>query len=314
MRLSIKPLLHGYQVGMHQGDIEFAMHCLSNYDFARWICGSLPLGDLVPEMEEHCDMMKRCGQKAIHTRSIILLGISKKLLEDSEYSMTLSGRGLDENELVELCAQKDAAVVDCLVKSFKMQLNYLFGHYDMAQKDAEAAKDLGIKVAQGEQLVPRHHFFRGLVAVALAQQGHQKRKHIRTAKQVIKTLEKWTRDGCHDSLHRLHLLEAELAAVQKKECASELYKAAIQSANRGSFVHDKALAHERAGVYHLEHDGDTFWASFHLDNAIQCYRNWGAVAKVDDLIKKYGAVVMEASHRGSPAYTETNRLDADHRL
>jgi hypothetical protein len=300
MRLSIKPLLHGYQVGMHHGDIEFAMHCLSNYDFARWICGSLPLGDLVPDMEEHCKMMKRCGQKAILTRSIILLEISKSLLKDAELPTTL-------DELQELCAQVKAVVVDCLIKSFRMQLNYLFGQYDEAQKDAEATRDYGFKVAQGEQLVPRHHFFRGLIAVALAQQGYQKRKNIGTAKEVIKTLEKWTRDGCHDSLHRLHLLEAELAAVQKKDCASELYKAAIQSANRGSFVHDKALAHERAGVYHLEHDSDTFWASFHLDNAIQCYRNWGAVAKVDDLIKKHGAVILEATH-GAPL------VDSEHGL
>ena len=109
-------------------------------------------------------------------------------------------------------------------------------------------------------------------------------------------------------------LKLNLPQFRRKDVLRSCIGPAIQSANRGSFVHDKALAHERAGVYHLEHDSDTFWASFHLDNAIQCYRNWGAVTKVDDLMNKHGAVIMEAGNEAPPADNETNSADSEHGL
>jgi hypothetical protein len=305
MRLSIKPLLHGYQVGMHHGDIEFAMHCLSNYDFARWICGSLPLGDLVPEMEEHCDMMKRCGQKAIHTRSIILLGISKNLLEDSEHPTTL-------DDLRELCAQSEAAVVDCLLKSFKVQFNYLFGHNDEAQKDAEATRDLGFRL-KGNCLCPATIFF------ADSSRWPWPNKVIKS-ERILEQQRRWSRRSksglvmvamavCigfsylklnSPQFRRKDVLPSSIGPQSKAQTVevSSTTRPLLMSEQESTTWNMTAIPFGRLSILTMP-----FSAT-----------GTGAVTKVDDLMNKHGAVIMEAGNEAPPADNGTNSVDSEHGL
>jgi hypothetical protein len=292
VRTCLKPLLFGHQIGLQSGDIEFAMHNLIHYDLVLFLTAARPLGILAVEVEEHCEMMSRWTQKSIHSIACLFLQTVKNIHGDSADLMSLSGIYTDEEDFNEGGAKKQLVLVDRVYKVYKLQLAYLFGYYQYASKYAESSSDFGTATLLGHILVQRHHYFRGMTAIALFKKGVNKRKHLGIATWVIKSLEKWTRNGSHYCLHMTHLLEAEIRAAKGKLAeAVELYKVAIQSANRGGFLQDKALAHERAGIFHLELGHDAYWASYHLECAIECYNDWDAQAKVSQLVEKYGSLV-----------------------
>jgi tetratricopeptide (TPR) repeat protein len=298
MRSSIKPLLYGSQIGFETGEIEFGFHNLIQHDLAVWLTASRPLGALAKDLESHCHSMKTIDQKAIHTLSTILLQTTLNLMGESENPTLLTGEHLDEKEVCEMAAEKRFEMLASFLKFFKLQLAYIFGDYTLAGELAESSRDLGVKIAPGHQVVPRHYFYRGLTAVALAARGQQRRKNLGRATAILNTLKKWLGNGCSDCLHMAQLLGAEIAAVKgAHQEAEELYQAAIQSATKGGFVQDKALAHERAGLFYIVFDkGDVYWAAYHFDNAIQCYESWGATAKLRQFLRQHGESVSGSRH------------------
>eukprot|EP00957_Ditylum_brightwellii_P168357 12815595-Ditylum_brightwellii.AAC.1 len=66
----------------------------------------------------------------------------------------------------------------------------------------------------------------------------------------------------------------------EKELAKQKYDAAITTSARTGFIHDRALANERAGIYMLK-SGDKYLAFHYLSSAIQLYSRWGAKAKAE---------------------------------
>eukprot|EP00957_Ditylum_brightwellii_P015613 1177994-Ditylum_brightwellii.AAC.1 len=61
---------------------------------------------------------------------------------------------------------------------------------------------------------------------------------------------------------------------------------------RNGFVHDRALANERAGKYMLQ-SGDKYFAFHYLSVAIQLYSRWGAKAKAEHLLSKHKVLLNE---------------------
>eukprot|EP00957_Ditylum_brightwellii_P005603 428772-Ditylum_brightwellii.AAC.1 len=78
----------------------------------------------------------------------------------------------------------------------------------------------------------------------------------------------------------------------EKVLAKQKYDAAITTSARAGFIHDRALANERAGEYMLE-SGDKYLAFHYLSSAIQFYSKWGAKAKVEHLLYKHQNLLSE---------------------
>lgn len=298
-----KPLWYGYQEGIRLGDIEYSLHCLAWHDQSLFVTGARSLDVLVPEMEEHINTFKLCQHKWNFLTQFLVLQMCRNLQGASKDPTSLLGKEINGEELLEMSGRANMTVVHQFALSYKMQLMYLFGHYEESGYYAQQTLDFGVKTGIGGPNIPRHFFFRGLVAVALANSRRHclgwsaGRKSLRTARQAIRSLEKWTQEGSADCLHMTDLLKAEMAAIHTKPhtitTAAELYKIAIRNANRGFFVNDTALAHERAGLFYLENGNDDsyYWASYHIDCAIQCYRSWGAKAKVHQLMENHKAIL-----------------------
>lgn len=76
------------------------------------------------------------------------------------------------------------------------------------------------------------------------------------------------RNSCDNApenyLNKYHLLEAELAAVQKNQTQALIhYEKAISLSNKNNFVHEEALACERAGIFHLEIESKEATANYY---------------------------------------------------
>jgi hypothetical protein len=95
------------------------------------------------------------------------------------------------------------------------------------------------------------------------------------------------------------LYQAEMAALEgKTDQAKTAYNHAISTAARHAFLHDRALANERAGEFFLQID-DLDWATYYLRDAHQLYLDWGALAKAAHLWEKH-ANVLSALANGEP--------------
>jgi hypothetical protein len=99
---------------------------------------------------------------------------------------------------------------------------------------------------------------------------------------VLRRLRRWARSG-PDFAHMAEILHAEQARWQGRiPLARSLYQSAAQRAARQEFIHHAALAHERHASMLSELRRETEAAQT-LEQAVACYTEWGAHAKVASL-------------------------------
>lgn len=313
LHASLKPLLYGHQVGMETGVVEMAMHSLMKYNEAVYLTSSGPLDEASATAEAHLHMILEYKQEAMAQYTRLVLQTMLNLSGQSNDPLILTGRAMNQEEMMRLAVETKNRITIVLLYSYRMQLAYLFGDYVSALKYSEQSLDFGTKVCGGHVMMTRHFFYRGLSALALAITGREPRKNLRRALQATKMMKRWTMNGNVNCLHMVCLLEAEIAALRKENKAAVLYTEAVLSAGRACYLQDKALAHHRAGLFHLAADDDSYWAAYHFGNAIQCYHTWGASPLVDQLVKKYGDLVKDSgsSLNASQSLLVSNLLIAE---
>ncbi|MDB4931391.1 MAG: hypothetical protein JWM10_3875 [Myxococcaceae bacterium] len=107
----------------------------------------------------------------------------------------------------------------------------------------------------------------------------------------------------HNAGHLLALFDAELARADGDVGATiERYDHAIARAAAGGFVHDEALAGERAGLFHLAR-GSRHIARAYLQDARFAWQRWGATAKVAQLDALHGELLAPADRSSVAPHT-----------
>lgn len=180
----------------------------------------------------------------------------------------------------------------------KMLTLFLWGRYEEALDVSRAAKPF-LKDSPGMQHAAEHVFLTALVRARLHDSASPRGRlgHVRALSRAARAHRKWAKDSPETFLHKQQLLEAELKRIAgQHEQAVELYDQAIANAEQHGRRHVKAMAHELAGRFHLEH-GARRTARYHLSDAAQGYDGWGATALAADLARRHeallGGVVFE---------------------
>ena len=106
--------------------------------------------------------------------------------------------------------------------------------------------------------------------------------------------------GNPNVIHQLKLLKAERNVLTqnrwkwKKNSRTltvlRLYKESIALATQDGFIHDCALANERAGYFCWDHLRDANEATKYWDAATQKYSEWGANYKVQQMLQKIAGI------------------------
>ncbi len=137
--------------------------------------------------------------------------------------------------------------------------------------------------APGLHLVD-HMFLRGLAAAALVAdvRGRRRRGYIRSLHTARRWLRRWARAG-PDFEHMHLVLRAEGARIRRHHARAErLYSAAAARAEQIGHRHHAGLVHERRASL-LSSMRRYPQAEVALDEAVRCYRAWGAVGKAAEL-------------------------------
>jgi predicted ATPase/signal transduction histidine kinase len=176
----------------------------------------------------------------------------------------------------------------------KMQARYLAGEY-------AAAMDAGSKVrpallSHSYFLETEYHYYRALAEAAYCQNAPagERQRHLDAIAAHHKQLEVWAENCPENFENRAALVGAEIARLEGRHLDAErLYEQAIGSARDNGFVHNEALAYERASDFYRARGFGQF-ADVYLRNARYCYLRWGAGGKVRQLEEMYPQVREEA--------------------
>jgi len=141
-------------------------------------------------------------------------------------------------------------------------------------------------------------FYDGLVSLIAAkfEDDQEKEILIQRAKEIIARLRKMSEDAPENYLNKVHLLEAELAVVYDDENkVLSNFQSAIDFSIKHNFPHEEAIIRERAAMYYIQ-IGSVQQATQSLKQSFQCYKKWGAVAKLKDLILRFPTIFKEKGY------------------
>ena len=288
MRTCVPPLLYAQKLSIECGDTNTALTCNWFVQKINWGAGCISLQDLGRNLKEDSAWALDCKHLALYDVLLALTKGVRKLSGEAAHFSCLNEQ-LKASEL--RMANKKDAQFDTFATIVDLQ-----GHIMMneAKEALMCARRYGMKELKrnclGNTYHAHFHFYRGVALMAFASEGKEARRTLRNVKGILTLLNTWKVKGNVNICHMIILLEAEIARLSNRhDKAKQLYPAAIQSANRSGHIHDAGICNERAAVYYLEANQRPR-AAHHIQEAIKCYKDWGAGEVIARILATYGSL------------------------
>jgi len=265
---------------MQTGGVDIAMLNAHLYLITSFISGC-HLVELGRELDLFGKQMIEYKQMVPSKLTLVLRWLVSNLVSSKDsLSLITDQKKVQENLLEQAIKENDYTFI-IHIYEFVVIEACIFGRYelavDMIIKRQEVEKKLSYRIF--------YHgltdFFDGLTFLAMAHKTNDV-KWGSFASKAIENMKSFVRSGSVNCEHKLLLLEAEAKSLLwDAEKASSSYISAIVAAEKHCFIHDHAIANERAGDFFLR-NGDPR-ASKYYGKAHALYLQWGAQRKADDL-------------------------------
>ncbi|CAN1212838.1 AAA family ATPase [Tumidithrix helvetica PCC 7403] len=284
---TLPSLREAFLSGLENGNIEIA--CLSGMAYS---CHAYYAGEELTELAQAMDIYRQTIKQYKHVPTLLCQEIYQQtvlnLLGQTDVPYLLNGTILNlEPSLSQLQSNNNRGAF------FQLHLNqailyYLFGKdREAVQTSTQAAQYLDSNVSTF--LVPLYSFFDALIqlnqyATALLE---ERPAILDRVQQHQDKLHHWAAIAPTNHQHRYELVAAERYRIlDNKTDAIEAYDRAIASAKENKFIQDEALANELTAKFFLCW-GKPKAAAGYMQEAYDCYRRWGAKAKLVDLETRY---------------------------
>ena len=294
MRSCYQPIEYSSKLAMECGDTESALFARIYLIHLSWCTSSSDLRTLGRDLERLCYVIRDHKHWAMLEAVTFLARSFQKLCSGDEGSYCW----LDSFSTTGRLRRSEAGdqAVDAFYDLVSLSEQYLLGNDDEALRLARATAEVGIKVCQGQVYVTRAQFYCGLSFIDAASNGQNTKRYARQGRHCLKLLKNWSDCGSVSCLHMVYLLEAELYKTKKQyEKAAEFYSNAIKAANLSGHIHDLGICYEKTADFHILRS-DAERAAQNIAQAVNCFNEWGAGAKVRLLRHKYAGVL--------PAYSK----------
>jgi histidine kinase len=289
---AFKPTLHGYYLAFSQGDLTFAGQASITHVFLRYVAGA-PLNIIVDDIFSFCDQLKSYNQKMVWDLFIILQRTCLELTNRSDEIVRLTGRTFENDDAFESyineSTESKGMFQHCL---HAFPCRFYLGNLATALKYAKYCWQInGLQGAYA--LVIEYYLFSALVSLENWKKIVNpviRHRYWLQFRKYHRCLQTWTTKGNPNTGHLVKLLYAEFLANRKHIKPDEIksyFDMSIARASRAGFLHNAALANERAGIYFLNRR-DMYWARHYLGRAKCLYADWGAIAKVTHMEATYG--------------------------
>ncbi|BCL39602.1 ATP-binding sensor histidine kinase [Nostoc sp. MS1] len=295
----IETLQEAINIGLDTGHIEYTSYAASAYCLFLMFSGD-NLTELNHKYQDYINLNIELKQQYTifymkNCRTIILNLINQ--YEDGNFAVI--GNSLaEEQKLIEQWTQKQAVWLLFSAYLAKTILYYLFHDYHQAVNYAIQAKNNSHSSASYIVAV-QHNFYYSLslLACCFDRENHFRDEFLEKVAFNQEKMKIWATHCPENCQHKYELIEAEKARVLGQNWeAQDFYEKAIQGAKTQAFIHEEALAYERAAEFYLSLAREEV-GQLYMKNAHHCYAYWGATAKVKNLESKYSHFFVGVTKR-----------------
>ncbi len=275
LRETIEPLRQTVQWGLETGDFEYAGYGAVDYCLHQLFAGENLLY-VSQQLTEYIELLDRLSSFTISD-----LQIWKEFCS----SLTVES-GLDDFLRNSFPSQQ--ATMD----PWSLVLAKIMGAYLWEQPEAAIKIIQGVTCAKTDPLGIRQvqfNFYTSLVLLMQARCGTRKkrRKLLKTVAANQRKMKQW---GKSNFQHKYDLVAAETARVLGDATgAIAAYDRAITGAREQGYLHEMAIANQRAGEFYLERGSEKI-AQIYIRDAYDGYLKWGAISLAKQLERKYSQV------------------------
>ncbi|MBF0288914.1 MAG: AAA family ATPase [SAR324 cluster bacterium] len=272
---------------MQGGDIQMAGFIFYNTIAYQWERGD-QLSSVLQEVEKGLDFVNKTqnfhglGPYSIYNQLVLTL-------QSKDGSVTrLSQKEFREEEFIERNEMNVMAL--CYFYIYKTQLAYMFGEYEAAYQFSLKSRKI-LPYITG--FVPTQTcIFYGALSFCQALDQHEDNESI--LQQDLQQLKEWNEGTKENFLHKLYLLEAEIALVKRNlPQAIDFYTQAANAAQQNRFTHETALIYERFSEFWYSIN-NTDLGEYYIKQAYYYYEIWGAERKLETLKKKHPTTFLKS--------------------
>lgn len=297
-------LRRAFTVANEIGDVNFALYSSSVLVSNSFAAGE-PLAEVQREAEVNFVFAQNAGFESMVDLAKAHLGLIRMLRGLTRTFGRFDDGNFDECQFEHHLSSERVSYSNGWYWIRKLQARFFAGNYAAALVAAARAQELlwsqPTEIARSE-----YHFFSALAHAAFCDSvdAGEHAQHLEAMASRHRHLEVLAENCPENYAHRAALVGAEIARLEGRPLdAMDLYQHALRSAKANGFVHDEALAYERAAAFYRARGLDQF-ADTYLRNARACYALWGADGKVRQLDQCYPGL-MQAQPTTDPTSTIT---------
>ncbi len=281
-----------YQYAMNTGEFYYAAWSLCIITRTRILRGD-PLETIHQEVQKHIPFL----EQTIHE-------LAPFLIVTQQMGLCLRGKTHDSKSFSDGHVQETQVLQRMQINQMKPPLNwyhilktqilYLFEYYEEALLMSEEAEKT-IDTASGMVQITEHYFYTSLTLIALYPKAdHLKKKmYWKKLETYQKQMKAWAGHCSANFLHKYWLIDAEMQNISGNTLdAMRLYQQGIISANENGYFQNEAIGNELAAKFYLK-IGYPEIAKTYMTSAYQGYLQWGAEAKVKNLLEKYPGLLSQ---------------------
>lgn len=288
------PVRRGFAAANEVGDVNFALYCSSVL-----VSNFLIAGDALAEVQREAELNLVFAQSSQFEFMVDLamahLGFIRTMRGLTPAFGRFDDGNFDECRFEQhLGSERGVSFPKSWYWIRKLQARFFAGDYSAALDAAANAQEF-LWSQPTELARTEHSFFSALAHAASSDCADpiERAQHLEAMAGSQRHLENLAENCPENYAHRAALIGAEIARLEDRPLdAMDLYQQALRSAKANGFVHDEALAYERAAAFHRARGFDQF-ADLYMRNARACYASWGADGKVNQLDRLYPDLKQE---------------------
>lgn len=297
-----------YQIAVNEGNLEYAGYASINYCINYFLSGQ-PLIEAEQIISSSIQIVKQLKQDTSVKFAKIYHLLALDLLTPVQSDNSVTHLSEESKQLVDFIKSLNDFYSLFRFYAGRAYLHYLFNEPHQALENVLLAKQY-IVGASGNFVVMTFNYYDSLVLLALYEESDDL-KRIEILQQVNENQEKLKLAAMYAPMnfqHKYDLVEAEKARVlNDKWQALEYYEQAISGAQENNYLPEEALAYELAARFYIKQNMEQV-AQLYLQEAYYRYQRWGALAKMQDLQKKYAAFFIRKMRVESQATTYTRTV------
>ncbi len=292
-----KQCLNDFQKGRDGGYYFFAALCFMNYNLIK-LFGGYNLENIQEDGEKYLKIVNKFSIKYCVNYISICHQITNKLVNDNQDFVFVGDSFSAEEKQLDIWTKNNNNWLLFITYFSKTFCSYIFKKYDQAIKSSIKSQKC-VDCCAKYLSAPQINFYSSLTFLANYHHSDlvQQKQLLERVTDNQKNMKIWTRYCSENFQHKYDLVAAEKARVLGRNWqAAELYEKAIQGAKKYEFIHEEALAYERAAEFYLASDRKEI-GQLYLRNAHHCYSRWGAKAKVKQLEEEYPEYLLAVTNQ-----------------